>query len=160
MADVSLPGDNRPERGKIPSECAILYRDCPQDQPNFLCNFARSADARFRFFRSIARDRARAQVSKRAIHTFNEEVLMAEVLMAKDPKPFRDLNENVEQAAEQTMKQAEGATGTYFNWLQKTMSGSPWGATDFGKKVQSYTEQNIAATQAYVQKLSQAKTVQ
>jgi len=85
---------------------------------------------------------------------------MAEVLMAKDPKPFRDLNENVEQAAEQTMKQAEGATGTYFNWLQKTMSGSPWGATDFGKKVQSYTEQNIAATQAYVQKLSQAKTVQ
>jgi hypothetical protein len=66
----------------------------------------------------------------------------------------------MEKAAEQTMKQAEGAMENYFNWMQKTMSGSPWGATDFGRKLQNYTEQNIAATQAYVQKLSQVKTVQ
>ena len=80
--------------------------------------------------------------------------------MAQDPKPFRDLNANMEKAAEQTMKQAEGAMENYFNWMQKTMSGSPWGGTDFGRKLQSYTEQNIAATQEYVQKLSQVKTVQ
>jgi hypothetical protein len=80
--------------------------------------------------------------------------------VAQDPKPFRDLNANMEKAAEQTMKQAEGAMENYFNWMQKAMSGSPWGATDFGRKLQSYTEQNIAATQEYVQKLSQVKTVQ
>jgi hypothetical protein len=83
-----------------------------------------------------------------------------EAAMAQEAKPFRDFNENVERAAEQSMKQAEGAMDNYFNWLQKAMSGSPWGATDFGKKVQNFTEQNIAATQEYVRKLSQVKTVQ
>jgi len=39
-------------------------------------------------------------------------------------------------------------------------SGSPWGSTDFGKKLQDYTEQNIAATQEHVRKLTQAKDIQ
>ena len=76
--------------------------------------------------------------------------------MAKDQKPFG----SVEQAAEKTMEQAQGAMENYFSWVQKDMSGSPWGTTEFGEKIKSYAEKNIAAVHEHVQKLSQAKDFQ
>ena len=40
------------------------------------------------------------------------------------------------------------------------MSATPWGKTDFGEKLKSFTEQNIAAAHHQIQKLSQARDFQ
>ena len=74
--------------------------------------------------------------------------------MAKDSSPLQNLNVEAKQAIEQTVKQTEGAMGNYFNLLQQTMSATPWGKTDFGEKLKSFTEQNIAAVHDLIQKLS------
>jgi hypothetical protein len=66
----------------------------------------------------------------------------------------------VKQAIEQTVKQTEGAMDNYFNLFQQTMSATPWGKTDFGDKLKSFTEQNIAAAHDLIQKLSQARDFQ
>ena len=80
--------------------------------------------------------------------------------MAKDPSPLQNLNVETKQAVEQTMRQAQGAMDNYFGLLQQTMSATPWGKTDFGEKLKSFTEQNIATAQQHVQKLSQARNFQ
>ena len=80
--------------------------------------------------------------------------------MAKDAKPFEDLNANAKQAVEQTMEQTRGALDNYFSFVQKTMSSFPLGGTEFGEKLKSYAEKNIAATNEYVRKLSEAKDLQ
>ncbi len=54
----------------------------------------------------------------------------------------------------------QGAVDNYFNFIQKTMSSYPLGGTEFGEKLKSYAEKNIAATNEYVLKLSQAKDLQ
>jgi hypothetical protein len=40
------------------------------------------------------------------------------------------------------------------------MAGSPWGNTDFSKKLAEYTTQNVNATFQFGQRLSQAKNFQ
>ena len=80
--------------------------------------------------------------------------------MAKDAKPLEDLKANAERALEQTMEQTRGAVDNYFNFLRKTISSYPSGGTDFGEKLKSYVEKNIAATHEFVLKLSQAKDFQ
>ena len=40
------------------------------------------------------------------------------------------------------------------------MKASPWLDADINKKMQSYTERNIAAANEFIQKLSQARDVQ
>jgi hypothetical protein len=80
--------------------------------------------------------------------------------MAKDSSPSQNLNVEAKQAIEQTVKQTEGAMDNYFNLLQQTMSATPWGKSDFGEKLKSFTEQNIAAAHHHVQKLSQARDFQ
>jgi hypothetical protein len=77
--------------------------------------------------------------------------------MAKDTKSLQDLNANAQQVVEQTMEQMQGAVDNYFNFIQKTMSSYPLGGTEFGEKLKSYAEKNIAATNEYVLRLSQAK---
>ena len=77
--------------------------------------------------------------------------------MAKDSSPLQNLNVEAKQAIEQTVKQTEGAMDNYFNLLQQTMSATPWGKTDFGEKLKSFTEQNIGAAHHHIQKLSQAE---
>ena len=64
--------------------------------------------------------------------------------MAKDTKPLQDLNANAKQVVEQTMEQMQGAVDNYFNFIQKTMSSYPLGGTEFGEKLKSYAEKNIA----------------
>ena len=73
---------------------------------------------------------------------------------------MQNLNVEAKRAIEQTVKQTEGAMDNYFNLLQQTMSAAPWGKTDFGEKLQSFTEQNIAAAHHHIQKLSQARDFQ
>jgi len=80
--------------------------------------------------------------------------------MAKDTKPLQDLNANAKQVVEQTMEQMQGAVDNYFNFIQETMSSYPLGGTEFGEKLKSYAEKNIAATNEYVLKLSLAKDLQ
>jgi hypothetical protein len=61
------------------------------------------------------------------------------------------------QTAEQMTKQTQGAMENYFGWLQKTMSTFPWSNTNLNRILLSNATQNITATFAFVQKISQAK---
>ena len=94
--------------------------------------------------------------------------------MAKDPKPMEDLNAQAKQAVnetkqatdrmteavEETKEQALGAADTYFDFLNKTISSFPSGGTDFGEKLKSFAEKNIAASHEFIKQLSQAKDFQ
>jgi phasin family protein len=84
--------------------------------------------------------------------------------MAKDAKPLEDVNANAKQFANQivgqTMEQTRAALDNYFSFVQKAMSSFPLSGTEFGEKLKSYAETNIAATNEYVRKLSEAKDLQ
>jgi hypothetical protein len=64
------------------------------------------------------------------------------------------------QTAEQMTKQTQGVMENYFGWLQKTMSTFPWSTTNLNRILLSNATQNITATFAFVQKISQAKNFQ
>jgi len=68
--------------------------------------------------------------------------------------------ENFSAMAEQTLEQARRSVDDYFNFLLKTISSYPTGGTEFGEKVKSYAEKNIAATHEFVKRLVQTKDVQ
>ncbi len=76
--------------------------------------------------------------------------------MATEKGPFEALTASAEQTAEQITKQ----TQDYFGWLQKTMSTFPWSNTNLNRILLSNATQNVTATFAFVQKLSQAKNFQ
>ena len=94
--------------------------------------------------------------------------------MAKDPKLLEDLNaqakraveetkqatDRMKQSVEETKEQALGAADTYFDFLNKTISSFPSGGTEFGEKLKSFAEKNVAATHHFIQQLSQAKDFQ
>jgi len=77
--------------------------------------------------------------------------------MAKDPNPLTDLTSETKQAVDRTKQQIVGAVDQYFNFLLQTISSYPSGGTDLGEKLKSYAEKNIAATQQFIHRLSQAK---
>jgi hypothetical protein len=80
--------------------------------------------------------------------------------MAKDPKPREDLNSQAKQAVDQTKEQVLGAVDSCFDFLKKTISSYPSGGTEFGEKLKSYAEKNLAATHEFVKQLSQTKDFQ
>ena len=80
--------------------------------------------------------------------------------MAKDSNPLEDWNANAQRTLEQTMEQTRGVLGQYFKFLEQTLSSYPSGGTEFGEKLKSYAEKNIATAHEYVSKLSQAKDLQ
>lgn len=80
--------------------------------------------------------------------------------VAKASNPLEELNVTAKKAAEQTTEQALSAANGYFDFLRKTVSSFPSGGTDLGEHLKSYAEKNIAATQDYIHKLSQAKDFQ
>jgi hypothetical protein len=73
--------------------------------------------------------------------------------MAKDQKPAEELS----GFAKQTMEQARSAVDTYFDYLRKAISSTPSGGTEFGEKLKSYAEANLATTHEFVRQLSQVK---
>lgn len=73
--------------------------------------------------------------------------------MAKDDKPLRGFS----AVSEQVREQALAATDDYFNLLKKAISSYPSGGMEFGDKLKSYAEKNIAATHEFVKQLSQAR---
>ena len=80
--------------------------------------------------------------------------------MTKDEEPFEALTAAAEQTAKQITDQTRGAMENYFGWLQSTMSAFPWSNTNLNRILLSHATQNVTATFAFVQKLSQAKTFQ
>jgi len=80
--------------------------------------------------------------------------------MAKDPNPLADLTSEAKQAVDQTKQQFLGAADQYFNFLLQTISSYPSGGTDLGEKMKTYAHKNIAATQQFIHRLSQAKDFQ
>ena len=74
--------------------------------------------------------------------------------MARERKPMEDLSAQAKQAVEETKEQALGAADTYFGFLNKTVASFPSGGTDFGEKLKSYAERNIAATHEFIKQLS------
>ncbi|MFZ2076922.1 MAG: phasin family protein [Xanthobacteraceae bacterium] len=83
--------------------------------------------------------------------------------MAKDKEPLQSLTGFVEQTAqtaEQITEQTQGAMENYFNWLQNAMSALPWSNTNLNRILVSHATQNVTATLAFVQNLSQAKNFQ
>jgi hypothetical protein len=81
-------------------------------------------------------------------------------IMAKDTKPLEEWNANAQRTLEQTMEHTRGVLGQYFKFLEQTLSSYPSGGTEFGEKLKSYAEKNIATAHEYVNKLSQAKDLQ
>jgi hypothetical protein len=80
--------------------------------------------------------------------------------MAKDKEPLEAFTATAAQTAEQMAKQTQGAMQNYFGWLQNTMSTFPWSNTNLNRILLSNATQNVTATFAFVQRLSQAKNFQ
>ena len=80
--------------------------------------------------------------------------------MAKDKEPFEGLTTAAQQTAKQITEQTQGAMENYFGWLQTTMSEFPWSNTNLNRILLSHATQNVTATFAFMQKLSQAKNFQ
>jgi hypothetical protein len=80
--------------------------------------------------------------------------------VTKDEEPFEALAAAAEQTAKQITEQTRGAMDNYFGWLQTTMSAFPWSNTNLNRILLSHATQNVTATFAFVQKLSQAKNFQ
>ena len=80
--------------------------------------------------------------------------------MAKDKDPLEAFTVTAGQTAEQMMKQTQAAMENYFGWLQMTMSTFPWSNTNLNRILLSNAMQNVTATFAFVQKLSQARNFQ
>jgi hypothetical protein len=68
--------------------------------------------------------------------------------------------ESLTGIAQQMTEQTKGAMENYFSWLQKNMSALPWSNTNLNRVLLSNATQNVTATFAFVQKLSQAKNFQ
>jgi hypothetical protein len=73
--------------------------------------------------------------------------------MAKDRKPTEQLS----GLAELTKEQARNAVDTYFDYLKRTVSAAPSGGTEYGEKLKSCAEANLAKTHEFVKRLSQAQ---
>ena len=73
--------------------------------------------------------------------------------MAKDRKPAEEMS----GLTAQTMEQARNAVDTYFDYLKRTVSAAPSGGTEYGEKLKSCAEANLATTHEFVRDLSQAQ---
>jgi hypothetical protein len=72
--------------------------------------------------------------------------------MNKDRKPADEPN----AFAAQSMEQARNAVDTYFDYLKKAVSSTPSGGTEYGEKLKSCAEANLATTHEFVRRLSHA----
>ena len=75
-----------------------------------------------------------------------------------DKKLFESLT-GIEQDVQITDR-TKHAMETYFSWLRNAMSALPWSSRNLNRILPSHATQNVTATFAFVQKLSQAKNFQ
>lgn len=71
--------------------------------------------------------------------------------------PLGEVKADAQRAVEQTMVQAQWVVDNYFNFVQKIISSYPSGGTEWGEKLKSSAEKNLAVTYEFVQKLRHAK---
>ena len=71
--------------------------------------------------------------------------------------PLTDMQATAGETIERIQKEARGVVDSYFDVLQKAIASIPTGGTQFGEKLKSYSEKNIATARDYMHKLSQAK---
>lgn len=76
--------------------------------------------------------------------------------MAKETEVSAEMS----SMAKEGMERAREGMKSYFDFLKQIISAYPSGGTEFGEKLKRHAEQNVAALQEYVTKLSQATTVQ
>jgi len=103
---------------------------------------------------TMAKDKEPLQSLTGFVEQTGEQI--TERTQGKDQEPFESLSQTAEQITEQT----KGAMENYFNWLQNAMSALPWSNTNLNRILVSHATQNVTATFAFVQKLSQAKNFQ
>ncbi len=72
-----------------------------------------------------------------------------------DKEPLTGIEQEV-----QIEERTHHAMESYFNWLQKAMSASPWSNVELNKKLLSHATENVTTAVGLVQKLSQAKDVE
>ena len=63
----------------------------------------------------------------------------------------------VEETIQRSKEEARRVIDSYFDLLHKAIASIPTGGTQFGEKLKSYSERNIATARDYMHKLSQAK---
>ena len=80
--------------------------------------------------------------------------------MSKMHNPFEDVSAEMKRNTDQVADQAIGAMDTYFDYLERTISSSPSGGTEFGEKLKTYAARNLAATREFIKQLSRAKDFQ
>jgi len=80
--------------------------------------------------------------------------------MAKDKEPSQSLTGIAAQNLEDFKDQTQSAVEQYFSLLQNTMAALPWSNTNLNRILLSHATQNVTATFAFAQKLSEAKNFQ
>jgi hypothetical protein len=80
--------------------------------------------------------------------------------MVKDKEPSRSLTGIAARDLEDFKDQTQSAVEQYFSLLANTMSALPWSNTNLNRILLSHATQNVTATFAFVQKLSEAKNFQ
>ena len=63
----------------------------------------------------------------------------------------KDRSHEVSAIGKQTIARAYSAMDYYFDHLKETVASAPSGGTEIDEKVKAYAEQNISATQEYVE---------
>jgi hypothetical protein len=76
--------------------------------------------------------------------------------MAKSEAPA----DQVRSVMAKNLEQAHGAIANYFQFVEKSISASPLGATDQTKTFRSYVERSVAASFGLSDKLLRAKDLQ
>jgi len=80
--------------------------------------------------------------------------------MASNKEPSQSLTGIGTQNLEGFKDQTQSAVEQYFSLLANTTSALPWSNTNLNRILLSHATQNITATFAFVQKLSEAKNFQ
>jgi hypothetical protein len=71
----------------------------------------------------------------------------------------KDFLTGIEQDVQIT-ERTKHAMESYFNWLQSATSAYPWSSVDLNKRFMNHATENVTAAVGYVQKLSQAKSLE
>jgi hypothetical protein len=80
--------------------------------------------------------------------------------MAKDEDSSQSLTGIAAQNLEDFKNQTQSAVEQYFGLLANTTSALPWSNTNLNRILLSHATQNVTATFAFAQKLSEAKDFQ
>jgi hypothetical protein len=83
-------------------------------------------------------------------------LLQEDKIMAMNMIPVAD-QATAGEAIEHSKEEARGVMDSYFDFLHKAIASIPTDGMQFGEKLKSYSESNIATARDYMHRLSQAK---